>query len=110
MVKQYPHYLFVRIVSESVQDSDGNWTSSNESWNLHSECREETNGKGNIINGTDGKAIVFSSVIYLPKSTPKIIEGSEVMIGSIDSNENDVRIKGTVLKFSEGQLSCRLWV
>ena len=64
-IKQYPHYLFVRIVSESVQDSDGNWTTPSDSWLLHSICREETNGKGSMINGADGKAIVFSSTISI---------------------------------------------
>ena len=109
-LKQYPHYLFVHVVGDSVQDGDGNWTTPSDTWSLHSVCREETNGKGSQINGADGKAIVFSSTIYLPKIAQKIAEGAEILVSESNSAQGTCRIKKQVLKFDVGQLSCRLWV
>jgi hypothetical protein len=109
MVKQYPHFLFVKIVNASVQD--GNWSESSESFGLHSVCREETNGKGSMINGADGKALVFSSNVYLPRGTVRIPEGTEVLITETNDSENGVkRIQGSVLKFESGQLNARIWI
>jgi len=109
MIQQYPHFLYVKTVTESVQDGDGNWTDPSETLVLHSVCREQTNGKGSLVNGPDGKAIVFASIIHLPLETERIPEGSEVIV-SDDESGSIVRIKGEVLKFDTGQLHCRLWV
>lgn len=110
MIKQYPHFLFVHVVSEATQDGDGNWTTATDSWVLHSICREETNGKGSVINGTDGKAIVFSSTVFMPYSWSKISENTEVLVSETNNPEGTVRIKGQVLKFDTGQLHRRLWL
>lgn len=110
MLKQYPHYLFKKVVVESGQDADGNWTDQSESWVLHSECREETNGKGQTVNGPDGRAVVYSSTVYMPKSGVAIAEGTEVLVSETNSESGVCRIKGRVLKFSNGQLNTRLWV
>lgn len=110
MIKQYPHFLFVHVIADSVQDPDsGNWSDAVDSWVLHSVCREETNGKGSMINGVDGKAIVFSSTVYMPKSA-KIKESTEVLVSETNDPAGTVRIKGQVLKFDKGQQNCRLWV
>ena len=109
-MKQYPHYLFKKVVEESTQGPDGNWTEQSESWVLHSECREETNGKGQMVNGPDGVAIVFSSTVYMPKSEQMIAEGTEVLVSETNSADGVTRVKGRVLKFSNGQLNTRLWV
>lgn len=110
MIKQYPHYLFKHVVTESTQNADGSWSQSTDSWVLHSECREETNGKGQQINGNDGRAVVYSSTVYMPKSSSRIAEGTEILVSETNSSNGICRIKGRVLKYSEGQLSCRLWV
>jgi len=107
---QYPHFLFVHVVSESVRDSEGNWTTPTSSWVLHSICREETNGKGTVIMGTDGKAIVFSSIVFMPRTAAKIPENTEVIVSDVKSESEQIRIKGPVLKFNPGQLHCRLWI
>lgn len=110
-MKQYPHFLFVHVVADSVQDQQtGNWTESVNSWVKHSICREETNGKGQTVNGPDGKAIVFSSTVYMPKSAATIKEGTEALVSETESINGAIRIKGQVLKFSPGQLNCRLWI
>lgn len=112
MVEQYPHFLFVFVPGiESVQDDNGNWIPGTESdWSFHSKCREETNGKGTQIMGVDGKLTIYSSMIYLPKGTVRIAEGTEVLVSETDSKDGQLRVKGTCLKFDAGQLNCRLWV
>ena len=111
MVEQYPHYLFVKEQSsESTQDTDGNWVTSGQSWSFHSKCREETNGAGRQINGVDGKAIVFSSTVYMPKGTEKIVEGTEILVTSEDSENGPKRVQGIILKYDSNQFNCKLWV
>lgn len=113
MITQYPHYLYMREVSEGTQDNSGNWVNNGGSpsgWVLHSMCREETNGKGSTINGTDGKAVVYSSTVYIPRGAGEIKEGTEVVVSQFNDPEDGVRIKGQILKFDKGQLNNRLWV
>jgi hypothetical protein len=109
-MKQYPHFLFVHVVTESLQGEDGNWSDPVDTWVQHSICREETNGKGSTVNGPDGKAIVFSSTVYMPKSAARLKEGTEVLVSETDSANGVVRIKGQVLKFDPGQMNNRLWM
>lgn len=109
MIQQYPHFLYVKTVNASTQDADGNWTDPSETLVLHSVCREQSNGKGSVVNGPDGKAIVFAAVIHLPLESERIVEGAEVVVCNSES-ATDLRIKGTVLKYDVGQLHCRLWL
>lgn len=109
-MKQYPHFLFVRAVGSSTQDSEGNWVPASDTVALHSVCREETNGKGTTINGTDGKAIVYSSMVYLPRTALRIKEGTEVFVCETEDGLGIIRIKGQVLKFDANQLNARIWV
>lgn len=110
MIAQYPHYLYVHVVGTSVQDASGNWTTPSESWKLHSMCREETNGKGSVINDADGRSVVYSSVIYLPKSAAEIVAGTEIVVSQFNDYDDGVRIKAMVIKFENGQLNKRIWV
>jgi hypothetical protein len=110
MIAQYPHYLFVHVVGASVQDADGNWTTTNDSYQFLSMCREETNGKGSVINGSDGRSVVYSSVIYIPRSGSSVAEGAEVVVTQFNDPEDGVRLRGRVLKFDVGQMNKRLWV
>lgn len=109
MINQYPHYLFVHVVGASTQDEDGNWTNPTDSWRLHSMCREETNGKGEVINGADGRSVVYSSVIYMPKSAVEIQDGTEIVVSQFNDAEDGVRIKARVIKCDTGQLNKRIW-
>jgi hypothetical protein len=103
---QYPHTLQVKQVSESTQNPDGSWSNGGESWVYVTECREETNGKGTLIALSDGQAIVFSSVVYMPVNVLPINVLTEIQVLSNDG----IRITGKVLKFDKGQLNCRLWL
>lgn len=115
MVTQYNHFLFKQSLGgDSVQDADGNWVTNTPRWVFHSVCREETNGKGSAINTADGKTIVFSSLIQLPKNVERIAENTPILVSELISETNDpegvIRIQGPTLKFDNGQLHCRLWV
>lgn len=110
MVNQYPHFLFVVNSFDSQQDEDGNFTNNGYCNKLVAQCREETNGKGATINGTDGRAMVYSAKIYMPANTQSIKEGTEIFISQTNDPNGVVRIKGQVLKFDVGQLHCRIWV
>ncbi len=63
-----------------------------------------------MINGSDGKAIVFSSTVYMPKSAAKIKEGTGVLVSETESTSGVIRIKGQAMKFSPGQMNNRLWI
>lgn len=115
-VKQYPHFIFVHLVEESMQDNEGNWSTPVDTWVKHCICREETNGAGRSIIGPDGNAIVFSSVVYAPRTASRIKEGTEAIVSSTDIVSGDgtpvgeIRIKATILKFDGAQLHARIWL
>jgi hypothetical protein len=111
MSHQYPHFLFVFAGGNAVQDpTTGNLSTPTGGWVFHSECREETNGKGATVMGPDGKALVFSSDIFLPLEAERIAEGSEILVSETESADGFTRIKGKVLKFNLGQFNRRIWV
>lgn len=110
MGHQYPHFLFKLVPGTSTKGEDGDWTASPESWVLHSECREETNGKGSQINTADGKAIIFSSTIYVPAGVSGIPEGVEVLVNEANDRQGLTRVQGRVLKCDVRRLNGRLWV
>lgn len=109
-MQQYPHFLFVRSLGISTQNDDGSWTAGTDRWVFHSICREQTNGKGSLINTTDGRSILYSSVIHLPIQAGRIVEGTEVLVTEGENETDQKRVGGMALKFDAGQLHNRLWV
>jgi hypothetical protein len=110
---QYPQYLYSKLNGEATQAANGSWVVSAPNWVLSGICREETNGKGTSIQTADGRFLVFSSLIFLPRESAKIQEGSEVLVlkeKAVVVKEDDAIIKGTCLKFDDGRLHCRMWV
>lgn len=108
-MKQYPHFLFTKQVTESSQDADGNWSTPTESWVFHSICRDQTNGKGAVINGQNGTSILFASLVHLPLNSPNLSENIEVIVS--ESNPMDkIRIQNNILKYDVGQLHDRIWL
>jgi hypothetical protein len=111
-VIQYPHYLYrIANSTESSKDADGNYIEPETTIEFLSICREETDGRGREFKATDGNVIKSTSVIYFPKSDIEIKDGETVLISNQpDTLEENIRIKGTVLKFDKGQLNSRLWL
>jgi hypothetical protein len=110
VVKQYPHYLFALVGGEATQNNDGDFVTPGEAVpQFISACREETDGRGTEIKVADGTFHKITSLIQLPKGSPKVEIGTTVFVTN-DPDGVDVRIKGVVLKFDNGQLHSRLWV
>ncbi|OQA66934.1 MAG: hypothetical protein BWY38_01644 [Ignavibacteria bacterium ADurb.Bin266] len=109
MINQYPHYLFIVSGGESSQDENGNWNDSSVTSTLLSICREETNGRGTMIQVAGGTFYTFSSLIQLPRDCPKVEEGTSIFVAD-NKDGSGIRVKGTVLKFDKGQLHNRIWV
>jgi len=123
---QYPQYLYALQTSEASQNqTTGNWETGEATWILKGICREETNGKGNVIHTTGGDAIVFSSLIQILVGTERINEGTEIAVTReeiepsllLDSDfvkqsliTGLIVIKGKCLKYDFGRLHCRLWI
>jgi hypothetical protein len=111
-VKQYPHYLFVvKSDSDSFQDENGNWNNATVNNVFLSKCREETNGSGAEIQTAGGTFYRYNALIQIPAGqlTQTINSGNIVFVAN-NSDGTDIRIKGTVLKYDNGQLHNRLWV
>ena len=108
-VKQYPHFLFVVSSEESHQDEDGNWVTVPGATQMQCRCREETDGRGSEVQVAGGTFRRFTSLIQIPKGEKRIEAGTSVFVAN-DKDGTDVRIKGQVLKFDEGQLHSRLWL
>lgn len=109
--RQYGHFLYKQVLGgNSVQDGDGNWVTPAPSWELHSNCREETNGKGHSIQGSDGKALVFSSLILLPKGATKVSEGTVIRVTETEDPEGPLRIEKAVEKCDISSMHGRIWV
>ena len=122
---QYYQYLYVRQNGEAVQLPNGSWQDSPEGWDLVAACREETNGKGSVIQLANGETSAFASLVQMPKGTDRINEGTEIAVlrTAIDVarlSEPDfieaekitglVVASGTCQKFDSGRLHCRMWI
>ncbi len=122
---QYPQRLYSKTIQEAIQLPNGSWQPETEVWELVASCREETNGKGTMINTADGRALAFTSLIQLPKGTSKIDEGKEIIIATeeLDTEKlNDTEYvnaakqtgkivaTGIVLKCDVGRLHTRAWI
>jgi hypothetical protein len=123
---QYPHYLYALRNEEATQNpNNGSWEASPAVWELKSICREETNGKGHTIATSGGETIVFSSLIQIPKGTPRINEGTQVAVTRVELLPDELlsqdfieqrKIDGAIvavgkcMKYDFGRLHCRLWI
>ncbi len=107
MVKQYPYNLFIFETSPAFQDDNGDWQAGASDWVLASKCRDESNSKSAQIKLTDETAYTFESLIQLPKSCPTIETG---VLSEVRDSEGNIRVNGTVRRFSKDQLHTRLWL
>lgn len=106
MIRQYPYLLFVKTVTDPVQNASGDFVGGSESWDQVSACRDEANSKGQVINLVDGTAHIFDSLVQLPKSCTDVTLNAEIEVRFGDQ----VRLKGICKRFSRDQFHCRLWV
>jgi hypothetical protein len=123
---QYPQYLYALRTEEATQaPNTGSWETSPSVWELKGICREETNGKGHTVTTSGGETIVFSSLIQIPKGTPRINEGTQIAVLREEVlpenllNDDFVaqsKIAGLIIavgkcmKYDFGRLHCRMWI
>lgn len=105
MVVQYPHTLTAKIISESYQDDDGNWVLGVD-YTRAINCRVEVpiNASGKQVALSDGSVVTCSWVVYMPKGTTPLPNGTLVTVNCSPG------ATGRVLRFSQGQLNSRLWL
>lgn len=105
----YPYVLYL-ISNSVIQDEETGETSVNPNPEMFiSQCRDQVNGSGKLIQGSDGDTITYNSIIHLPKNTSPIEVGKQVIIYQ-DKTKGVIRAKGTVLRFSSDSMHCRIWV
>lgn len=124
---QYPHYLYKRVSVEATQNDEGSWVDGEEAAIVFcGTCREETNGKGDKIQATNGVFREFSALVQLPTDVQRVAEGTQVFVTSrevetpadlLDNGfveqataDGTLRIVGECLKFDSGRLHNRLWI
>ena len=106
MVKQYPDTVVITKLPEFTQDANGNFQPAGEGVTFTSECRAEPAGSNPVIKGNDGNDIVYSWIVYFPKSSEVFSFGENVEITRADGSIFESSLK----RQSNGQLNSRLWV
>lgn len=108
MVTQYPYQLLVSEMPESNYDeTNGDWNTEDANFVPYGECRDEGNGSGRKVVTTDGELYVYFWVIYCPLSVQEMKKGSLIRV--VDDKGN-IRAEKRMVKFSRGQLNCRIWL
>jgi hypothetical protein len=105
MVKQYPHILKLTITTPASQDGSGNWVPGSTS-NVEVSCRFETNAGDAFVKLDQGETVKYDGIVYMPLSDVNIAPGTSVEV----LNGAEVLSKGTVKRFSKGQLNARVWL
>lgn len=106
MVKQYPHTIKLTVLTDSTQNTENEWEDG-ESETEEIPCRAEPNSTNGFINGADGSQVRYDWTVYFPLPVDTIEPGTQVEIFSAGCNSMG---KGTVKRFSAGQLNARAWI
>jgi len=108
-MERYPHILTIIPTTESGQDENGNWVDveSPETTTNEYACRDEVNLMSRSVQLTDGKATIYSSMIYLPATEHQIKAGDTIEVKDIDGN---LRLTGSVLRITNDRKNTRIWV
>lgn len=124
-MNRLPYKLYIKQTESAEQNFEGDFSSAETVWKLHSDCRDEVNGSGKTVSLANGEAYVFAGIIYLNHCAGIIPEGSEVLVSRLELNPsilNDeseikrlrqngtVRLNGIVKGFEKSRLNVRLWL
>lgn len=125
---QYPYYLYTQQPqAEAPRNDEGDFVESAPPvWMLVGGCRDEINTKGETVTQVNGENIQISAIIYAPKDTQILPNGSKVVVSKeklIDAetlNNTDwvkaemltglIRLNDTVKGFNPSRLNARIWV
>ena len=124
MFNQYYQHLYVLLCAPGTTADNGDYIPGRSEWVYWGCCREETNGRGQVIKTTDQEAYKFSSLVQMPAGMPRIPEGTRIAVSDMELNTGGltnqvlsdlqktgtVRLSGSCHKFDSGRLHCRMWV
>ena len=103
---RFPHLLYASVVSESTQDTDGNWQPSTPTESEPMKCRYEPASGNSIIPGADGSQITYSGIVYMPQDAEMLQVGTKIRIERPD----DADVVSDVKRFARSQKNCRVWL
>lgn len=107
MVSFRPHTLDIKVSAKGSYDSLGKYIQGSETIISGIECRYEPNGRANSIVLEDGKAFVYSYMVYLDVDCPNIAYGDLIEL----FNQDGISIgEFTAKGFHRGQLNAKLWL
>lgn len=106
MANQYPYDLYVMTSVGGGIDDNGFPTQGSSEWVFHSKCRESSKSKPDFVLTEGGEVSKYSSVVVMPKGTPEIPVNTKIQL----RDNGKVVNEANVIKFSEKQFHCRLWV
>jgi hypothetical protein len=106
MVKQYPYTLKKQVIVEATRDSKGNFIAGSSEWVVISKCRDgATKQRKEVL--ADGTFALSNHLIFCPKGIDALSFGTNIQV--VDS-ENLIRVSGSVVQSSKGQLHTRIWL
>lgn len=123
----YPYYLYSQQSQAEVPRNDeGDFEeTASAAWVLIGECRDEINTKGQTVTQPNGENIQISAIIYAPKDTKILQNGSKVVVSKEKVNisslsdadfmnngrsSGQIRLVDSVKGMNLTRLNARIWV
>lgn len=107
MVTQYPHKMTIVARQDNERDDSGEWEESEDPGTSDITCRAEPNSTNGFMQTVDGTSVKYDWTVYIPLPVDDIDPGTQAEI----FDDNNVSLgKGSVKRFSRGQLNARAWI
>jgi len=107
MVKQYPYTLKKLSISNSIQNSKGDFeVVGGETWITICKCRNE-DANQRRISVSESNYLTATHLIQCPKGVNSLVSGDKIKV----VNEDDsVRLSGIVIYSEKKQLHTQIWL
>lgn len=123
----YPYHLYTQqSQAEAPRNDEGDFEQTASAiWVLIGECRDEINTKGQTVTQVNGENIQINAIIYAPKNTQILQNGSKVVVSKEKlsiSNLDDpdfintgklsglIRLVDSVKGMNMSRINARIWV
>lgn len=103
---QYPDTVSILKKPVYEQDANGKFKPVGEGSTFTSDCRAEESGSNPLVIGDDGNQVIYSWVIYMPKTSEVLAFGDDVTLTRGDGSIH----KSTLKRQRNGKFNSRLWV
>lgn len=102
-----PHILWTSTVTEGVEDKDGHYQSSTETWAEYMECDAvPASVEKNVINYGDGRTETYSYTLYLTPKCRDFQYGERVKLTHYGQESPIYQVKG----FQRYQHQCKILI